>query len=112
MDEYDRYMLRKQFTRMIFRIFFFGFFITLFFSIIFPRRVLVNEFGQPVDVHGRPIDRYGNPTVYRNQYGPPIHDPYNLGGVPRGDQYSPQAAYGRQYVAQSTPQGQRDQSYY
>jgi len=116
MDEYDRYLIKKTFTRFMFRIFFFGFVITLFFMTVVggPRRVMVNEFGQPVDIHGRPIDRYGSPIVYQNY--PPIYDPFNLGGVPKNS-YPSQNMYGRQYAAgtpgaASQPQGPNSQNYY
>lgn len=94
---------------MLARLFFFGFIFALFSMALFggPRRVLVDEFGRPVDIHGRPIDRYGKPIVYQNIQGPPIYDPYNLGGSPRNG-YPYQSQYGRQYTTQgpaNTQQG-------
>lgn len=59
-----------------------------------------------MDIHGRAVDRYGNPVVYQNYNGPPIHDPYNL-GMPKGS-YPPQAAYRKPHTpnqqASSSPQ--------
>lgn len=80
-----------------------------------PRRVFVDEFGRPVDIHGRPIDRYGKPIPIPVQVGPPIYDPYGLGGTPR-NAYPPQNQYGTQYTSQfpaRQPQPtQNPQNYY
>jgi hypothetical protein len=93
MDDFDRHLLKKEFKKLMFKFFFFGFMITLLFSLLIPRRIFVDDFGRPVDAYGRPLKPHGaNTMVYKSydQNGPTIYDPYNLGGTPKNT-YPPQA---------------------
>ena len=107
MNEYERYLMKKSFSRFFTRIFLFSFAFTLFLMAISPRRVMIDEFGRPVDIHGRPINSYNNAMVYQSQ--PPIYDPYNLGGPPKSA-YPYQTMYGKQYAA-GAPGGGQNQGY-
>jgi hypothetical protein len=103
MNDYERYLIKKTFSRFFTRLLVFSFAFTVLLMIISPRRVMIDEFGRPVDIHGRLINSHNNTVVYQAQ--PPIYDPYNLGGPPKSA-YPYQTMYGRQYAVGAPGNGQ------
>ena len=82
MNEYDRHLLRKKFTKTMGKLFFYGFTFTLLITLLFggPKNVYyVDEFGRPMDQQGRLLDRNGRPISSKNS-GYSNYDPYGLSG--------------------------------